>query len=71
MKRLSFALPFVAALLVLLAPGAARRQRWLSSPIIRSYVEDSVRAATTSQGCTGHDEPELDPVSILAASARD
>ena len=35
-----------------------------------NYIEDTFEVEYTT-GCTGHDEPELDPVSSAAGSARD
>jgi len=59
-----------AAVLAYLAPGVARADsggRLAQHPI---YVENVFETRYT-QGCTGHDEPELDPLSNLAGSARD
>ena len=70
MKRLSFALPLLAVLLVLVAPGVARADSGGCLAHHPIYVEGTFETQYT-QGCTGHDEPEIDPLSNLAGSGRD
>jgi hypothetical protein len=64
------ALPLALAFLALVLPGAARADAGGCLAHHPIYVEDSFEIQYT-QGCTGHDEPELDPLSNLAGSARD
>jgi hypothetical protein len=70
MKRLALALPLAAALIAFAAPGVARADSGGCLAHHPIYVEDTFETQYT-QGCTGHDEPELDPLSNLAGSARD
>jgi hypothetical protein len=70
MKRVSFALPVVAALLVLVAPGAARADSGGCLAHHPNYIEGTFEPQYTS-GCTGHDEPELMPLSSLSGSGHD
>jgi hypothetical protein len=70
MKRLSFVLPLAAALVVLAAPGVARADSGGCLAHHPIYVEGTFEPQYT-QGCTGHDEPEIDPLSNLAGSGRD
>jgi hypothetical protein len=69
MKRFTFALLLAAALIVLVAPGVARANGGCLAhrPI---YVEGAFET-TYTQGCTGHDEPEIDPLSSLPGSGKD
>src|SRR5438128_1045348 len=60
----------MAAVLVWLAPLLHAQQGSGCIAHRPKYVEDSVEIEYTS-GCSGHDEPELDPVSSAAGSARD
>lgn len=70
MKRLLLLLPLAAALVVLAIPGAARADSGGCLAHHPIYVEGTFEPQYT-QGCTGHDEPEIDPLSNLAGSGRD
>ena len=74
MKRL-LGLGSIAGLiaLVALAPGTARASGGQGGGCIAhrpAYVEDVFESHYTA-GCSGHDEPELDPVSAVPGSAKD
>ena len=59
--------------LVALAPGAARASGGQGGGCIAhrpAYVENVFEPHYTA-GCSGHDEPELDPVSAVPGSAKD
>jgi len=59
--------------LVAFAPGAAKASGGTGGGCIAhrpAYVEDVFESHYTA-GCSGHDEPELDPVSAVPGSAKD
>jgi len=59
-----------ALLLVLLSPSAVSAQSSGCLAHHPRYVEGSFEVRYDA-GCTGHDEPELDPLSNAPGSARD
>jgi len=69
-KLLLAAAALGVALVALALPGLARADSGGCLAHHPIYVEGTFETQYT-QGCTGHDEPELDPLSNLAGSARD
>ncbi len=70
MKRTSLVCAFAALMLVSIAAPVFAQTHSACIAHHPKYVEDSFEV-DYANGCTGHDEPELDPVSSLPGSARD
>src|SRR5215469_16781070 len=70
---LAFACGLAAAAAVLVTPGApaSASQSGAGDCIAHRFNESGEYTYGYTAGCSGHDEPELDPVSSLAGSAQD